>query len=605
MYPVHQLPPEIPGLSEWQPLARGGFSAVWRARQETLDRLVAVKVDERTLDSDAERRRFLGEARAAGNLSGHPGIVTVHDAGILADGRPYLVMKLCSGGSLTRWLDPENRKSPEQIRGVGVRIADALAATHAQGVLHRDVKPANILIDNYGNAGLADFGLAAVTEPGSAAAITPAYAAPESLRGERPTESGDVYQLGATLYALLSGHPPREPLGTRVSLADLVERLDEPVEPLPGVNQDLMQVLLDSMSPDPADRPSATELRDRLAAVDLTGSTHAAALTLSPPPRRRRLAVTMLVTAFGAVLAIALAASGVYLYEIDRSVTANITRGLELPPETSTAGVARPQKEPDAAKALDYLLIGEDGGDRAADRGGPSDSVMLLHLNAARDRAYVISVPRDTEVTLPGHEERTINYAYSLGGAPLVVQAVEQLTGVRVDHVATINFQGFANLTRDLDGVPVRNSRAFVAGGYTFPQGTITLQGDAALAFVRDNRAGELVRAENQRNLLKAILAKGLSADVVTDPLRFTTFIGNAAKHVKLDNSLSDSELRSTAVSLRLTPGDIRLLSVPLEDGRPTRAKPYRPVREGQFKQFASALRTDTMDAYVEKHGEG
>ena len=529
----------------------------------------------------------------------------MHDAGILADGRPYLVMELCSGGSLTRWLRPENRQTPEQIRLVGVRIADALAATHAQGMVHRDVKPANILVDRYGNAGLADFGLAAVTEPGSVAAVTPAYAAPESFRGEPPTGSGDVYQLAATLYALLCGHPPRELSGGPTTLADLAERLDDAVEPIPGVNQDLMQVLLDGLSPEPADRPSVAELRDRLAAVDVAGSTQAVPVTLPASPRRHRLGVTLLVAAVITVLATAVAGSGVYLYEIDRSVTANITRGLELPPERSSAGVPRPQKQTDATEALDYLLIGEDGGDRAVDEGGPSDAVMLLHLNGARDRAYVISIPRDTEVSLPGHDEKTINYAYSLGGAPLVVEAVEQLTGVRVDHVATMNFQGFANLTQDLDGVTVSNSRSFVSRGHTFPEGTITLQGEAALAFVRDQQAGELVRAENQRNLLKAILAKGLSADVLTDPFRFTRFVGNAAKHVRLDNSLSDSELRSTAVSLRLRPGDISLLSVPLEEGRPTRAKPYRPVREEQFEQFASALRGDTLHDYVEKYGDG
>ena len=91
---------------------------MWQARQDSLDRLVAVKVDERTLDSEVEQRRFLGEAKAAGNLSGHPGIVTVHDGGILADGRPYLVMKLCSGGSLTQWLRAENRQSVDRIRSV-------------------------------------------------------------------------------------------------------------------------------------------------------------------------------------------------------------------------------------------------------------------------------------------------------------------------------------------------------------------------------------------------------------------------------------------------------------------------------------------------------
>ena len=152
--------PRVRGLSEWRPLARGGRSVVWAARQLTLDRPVAVKVYQRELD-EGDRRRFLREAAAA-RLSDHPGIVTAHDAGILPDDRPYLIMDLCSGGSLTEWLKPENRPSEERVRQVGVRIADALAAVHAGGVLHRDVKPANILIDSFGNPGLADFGLAAV-----------------------------------------------------------------------------------------------------------------------------------------------------------------------------------------------------------------------------------------------------------------------------------------------------------------------------------------------------------------------------------------------------------------------------------------------------------
>ena len=112
-----------------------------------------------------ERERFLREAGAAGRMSSHPGIVTVHDAGILDDDRPYLVMDLCPGGSLTRYLQPDHRLGPEQVREIGVRIADALAATHERDVLHRDVKPANILVDAYGNAGLADFGLAALPGP--------------------------------------------------------------------------------------------------------------------------------------------------------------------------------------------------------------------------------------------------------------------------------------------------------------------------------------------------------------------------------------------------------------------------------------------------------
>ena len=247
---VAAVPPQISGLRDWRALARGGFATVWEARQESLNRLVAVKVDQRTLDSDSEQRRFLREAAAAGRMSGHPGIVTVHDAGILADDRPYLVMELCRG-RLADQVGEGRARGPaaEQVREVGVRIADALAAAHARGVLHRDVKPANILIDSYGHAGLADFGLAALPDPGmelseTMEAITPAYAPPEVFHREPPTEVGDVYSLGATLYALLAGRPPRWPETGTPTIADMLQRHEEPIERIPGVDDEFMDALL-------------------------------------------------------------------------------------------------------------------------------------------------------------------------------------------------------------------------------------------------------------------------------------------------------------------------------------------------------------------------
>ena len=281
--------PRVHGLSEWRPLARGGRSVVWAARQLSLDRLVAVKVYQRELD-EGDRRRFLREAAAA-RLSDHPGIVTAHDAGILPDDRPYLIMDLCSGGSLTQWLKPENRPSEERVRQVGVRIADALATVHACGVLHRDVKPANILIDSFGNPALADFGLAAgagaETTAADAACVTSAYAPPEAFGMQPATESGDVFSLAATLYALLAGRPPRNLGATPGALEQTVEVAKRPIGPIPGgnrylpipgVNRYLMDVLMTALSKDPVDRPTAAKFRDQLANVPATSNSIRGAL---------------------------------------------------------------------------------------------------------------------------------------------------------------------------------------------------------------------------------------------------------------------------------------------------------------------------------------
>ena len=271
-------------MADWRAIARGGFAIVWEARQESLNRLVAVKVDERKLDSEAEQRRFLREAGAAGRMSGHPGIVTVHDAGLLGDDRPFLVMELCPGGSLTRWMTKDPRPSQRRVREVGVRIADALAAAHLLGVLHRDVKPANILIDAYNNAGLADFGLAALIDPDmplseTVEAITPAYAPPEVFAKLPLTEYADVYSLAATLYAILSGHPPRWSETTETpSIPEIIKRQKAPIKRITGVDKAFMDVLLKAMSEEPENRPTAAQFRDQLAALNLSAQ-------LAPTPQ--------------------------------------------------------------------------------------------------------------------------------------------------------------------------------------------------------------------------------------------------------------------------------------------------------------------------------
>ncbi len=267
-------PPDVAaGLGDLRPLARGGYSVVYRAWQRSVGREVALKVDQRTLDNRSDQQRFLREAQAAGRMSGHPNIVHVYDAGVTSDNHPYLVMELCTGGSYADRLKAGRRLSPQHVRDVGIKIADALDAAHRAGILHRDVKPANILINRYEVAGLADFGLAVVRDAGKDGSIpmdslTPAYAAPEVFRLEPPTEAVDIYALGATLYALLAGRPPRWPERGSVSPAQLVALHNQPLPALPQLGDDFFAVLVTAMAIRPADRfESAAALRDALAAL--------------------------------------------------------------------------------------------------------------------------------------------------------------------------------------------------------------------------------------------------------------------------------------------------------------------------------------------------
>ncbi|WP_330350797.1 serine/threonine-protein kinase [Streptomyces sp. NBC_00582] len=257
-------------------LGQGGFATVYRARQLAVGREVALKVDSRVLSTPRDRQRFLREVTAAGQLSGHPHVVPVYDAGVLPDDRPYMVLELCPGGSLGERLHRQGAFPPKEARDIGVGLADAVAAAHAAGVLHRDIKPGNVMVNRYGGVALTDFGLAAMPRPGrelsvTREALTPAYAPPEAFHLAEPTPAGDVYSLAATLYALLRGFPPHHPDdGTQLSLAELIVRHTWPYVPLHGMPTTLNEVLRHALAPDPAERLSdAGAFRDALAAVDL------------------------------------------------------------------------------------------------------------------------------------------------------------------------------------------------------------------------------------------------------------------------------------------------------------------------------------------------
>ncbi|GLK99319.1 serine/threonine-protein kinase [Dactylosporangium matsuzakiense] len=257
---------EVPGLRDLSRVGAGGQASVYRARQEAVgNRAVVVKVYKHSLDTDADRRRFDREVQAAAAVSGHRNVVHIYTTGLLAGGRPYIVMEHCAEGSLDDVLRRQGPLDPGRVAGIGARIATALHAAHAAGVLHRDIKPGNILLTADGEPKLADFGIAVIldTDGGFSATrgpLTPVYAAPELLNGADPTRATDVWSLGATLYTLLNGGPARLP-AHRWSPADVIAAHSKPLPDIDGVPQALMTVLRRAMATDPRDRyASAADL---------------------------------------------------------------------------------------------------------------------------------------------------------------------------------------------------------------------------------------------------------------------------------------------------------------------------------------------------------
>ena len=326
----------------------------------------------------------------------------------------------------------------------------------------------------------------------------------------------------------------------------------------------------------------------------------------APQPKRRRLLPKILIAA--AVLLVAAIGAGLlYAATIDRSLTKNLNRGVELPSEGPSAA-GTPQKAQETG-ALNYVLLGSDSRDPGNESNGRSDTIMLVHLNAKRTKAYIVSFPRDMYVNIPGYGKNKINAAFAFGGPPLAVRTLENLTGVGMDHVVLIDFEGFIRLTDDLHGVTVTNKTAFSSHGFHYAKGKITIAGEQALWFVRERHqlpGGDLARAENQRNVIKAILDKGLSAEVISDPATSINFIANVAKHLTVDNGLSDSEIRRTALSLRLTGKDIALMQAPISGfGTSRDGQSIDLVDAAKMAELSNALKKDKLSEYVKKYPQG
>lgn len=255
---------------------------------------------------------------------------------------------------------------------------------------------------------------------------------------------------------------------------------------------------------------------------------------------------------------------------------------------------------------LNFVLMGSDS--RGSDR-GRSDSLMVAHLNATRDKVYLITLPRDLYVPIPAHGKNKINAAYSFGGPALTVKTVQNLMTTRMDHTVMINFEGFIGLTTDVGGVTVFNETDSTNLGFHFPRGNITISGEEALAYVRERYAlpgGDLDRAARQRNVVKALILKLLKPEVLANPATFNAVVTKLGGYVTVDDKLTNELIWTTATSLNIrSADDIRQLQAPLSgfasiDG----VGSVDLVDTPKMNELAQAVANDSLGAYWQQYGE-
>jgi len=269
-------------------IGRGSMGAVWRARDERLDRVVALKlVVVRGLSpNDASEQEAVERAKREGRITArlqHPNAISVHDV-VEHDGRPCLVMEYLPSRSLSEVVETGGVLGPTEVATIGFQVASALAAAHELGIVHRDVKPDNILLAEDGTAKITDFGIARAPDDGAVTAVgilagTPAYLAPEVATGSESSPRSDVFSLGSTLYAAFEGKPPYGMDQNTIALLHQVAYGEITPPRRGGAVADL---LVEMLGRDPEERPTMAGVAGRFEQI-LAGSSP---LPASPVPPR-------------------------------------------------------------------------------------------------------------------------------------------------------------------------------------------------------------------------------------------------------------------------------------------------------------------------------
>lgn len=301
--------------------------------------------------------------------------------------------------------------------------------------------------------------------------------------------------------------------------------------------------------------------------------------------RRRRVAVSVL-----AFLLLVVIGIGGYGWFISSKVDRNLTRE-DLIGEQDTEGLVDDKGE-------NYLLIGSDT--RPGDA-GRADVIQLIHVDEAKEKIWIIHFPRDLYVPIPDHGEDKINAAYAYGDSPLLVRTVQDLVGVKIDHVAQTDFEGFQRLTDALGGVRVNNSQP----SPKYAEGPHELDGDQALEFVRERKTleeGDISRGQRQQAWLKGIMSETLTPGVLLNPRRLNGVIDAGTDHTIVDEDLDAGTIRREAIRLRSVRGeDIHFVTAPFSGyGTSPGGASIDILDEQGMAELSDALRTDDMEGFAE-----
>lgn len=315
-------------------------------------------------------------------------------------------------------------------------------------------------------------------------------------------------------------------------------------------------------------------------------------------PRRRSRAGRKILIGF---LVLLLAGVGLvvgFIVYLGALVTTNVTKEENALPDMGPVHSDGSPVELPEDVGMNILFVGTDA--RPGDA-GRSDVMVLAHITEDRDTVYLTHFPRDLYVELPGRGKDKINAAYAYGGTSLLVETMQNLLGVKIDHVAKTDFVGFQRMTDAVGGVRVYAEEG--SGQGEFVEGWNDLDGERALEFVRERyelSQGDISRGHRQQAFIKALMLKALSRDTLTNPVTLAKFVDAATENLTVDEDLNLNEMRKLAFSMSGIRGDdVIFITAPFSGfGTAPDGGWIEIVDEPRMAQLGEAIRTDTMETY-------